>query len=101
VAKFKESDDDFALNLLVRLRAGETVEDIVQSFSTDPMGDELDVDPTMGFTGTNMSESTITSQILFSTSSQSLPFITLAPAIPPALVYSSSVIEPIYFVRSQ
>jgi hypothetical protein len=89
IAELRHSDEELALSLLVRLRAGEHVQDILQSVSPGSISDDLDFDPSISLTSGIMSNSIPTSQALFAPSNQSPPFggLPLTHNFPPPLAY--------------
>jgi hypothetical protein len=91
--KLREGDENLALSLLVRLRAGETVQHILQTVSIESMGDDLGVSLSMDFTSDMMSKSARTGQILSGTNSQCSTFSSLASGFPPAFEYSGNVLN--------
>lgn len=90
IEELKYSDEDLALSLLVRLRAGEPVQDILQAVSPNSFSDEFDVDQSISYASSVMSNSTPNSQIMCGPSDPSPPYSSLAPGYPQPSMYADN-----------
>jgi hypothetical protein len=92
ITELRYSDEDLALSLLVRLRAGEPVQDILQAVSPESIGDELEGDPSVGYSHSVMSSSASPSHIIYGPAGHSPPFSTLGPRFAAPVGYPNNTL---------